>query len=114
MTNKLCWAFIGAALTLCAASHGDYKLEDRSPVNHTFTGDKKIDVDLIGGSVTIVGDGGNSMRVTGERVIHADTQDQMARAKKDDVLDMNDKDGVAQIYENGPFRNNNNGHSSDD
>lgn len=115
MTGKLTLMTLAAALALSAASHGDYKLEDRSPVDHTFNnGDKTIDVDLIGGSVTIIGDGGNTMRVTGERVIHADTQDQIARAKRDDVLDINEKDGVAQLYENGPFRNNNGGHSSDD
>ncbi len=93
--------------------HDDYKLEDREPVSHTFTGDKTIDVDLVNGSVNVIGDGGSTIRVEGERVIHAANQEQMARAKKDDVLDMNEKNGVAQLYENGPFRNNNN-HSSDD
>jgi hypothetical protein len=113
MTNKICLVFLGAAIMLNAASHQDYKLEDREPVHHTFTGDKTIDVDLVNGSLSIIGDGGTTMRVDGERVIHAATQDQIDRAKKDDVLDMNEKDGVAQIYENGPFRNNNNDHSSD-
>jgi hypothetical protein len=95
-----------------AASHQDYKLEDRMPVHRTFTGDKTIDVDLVNGSLNVVGDSGSTIRVDGERVIRAASQDQMDRAKKDDVLDMNEKDGVAQLYENGPFRNNNN-HSSD-
>jgi hypothetical protein len=112
MTNKLCLAILSSAITLIAASHQDYKLEDREPVHHTFTGDKAIDVDLINGSLSVIGDGGTTMRVDGERVIHAATQDQIARAKKDDVLDMNEKEGVAQIYENGPFRNNND-HASD-
>lgn len=116
MTSKLCFAIIGAALignavTLCGASRDDYKLEEREPVHHTFTGDKTIDVDLVNGSVSVIGDGGNTIRVDGERVIHALNQDQMARARKDDVLDINEKDGVAQLYENGPFRNSD--HSSD-
>lgn len=98
---------MSAALAFTAAGR-DYKVEDRSPVNHTFSGDKKLDVDVISGSVEIVADGGNSIRVTGERVIHAADQQNLARAKQDDVLDMNEKDGTAQIYENGPFRNNNN------
>lgn len=118
MTNKL-WcalagvAVIGSSLMCGAQRHEDYKLEDRSPVSHTFTGDKTIDVDLVNGSLNVIGDGGNSIRVTGERVIHAANQDQIARAKRDDVLDLNEKGGVAQVYENGPFRTNNN-HSSDD
>ena len=113
MTGKLCFAVIGTAVALCAASRQDYKVEDREPVHHTFTGDKTIDTDLINGSITVIGDGGSTMRVEGERVIRAVNQDQVARAKRDDVLDMNEKGGVAQLYENGPFRNNNN-HSSDD
>jgi hypothetical protein len=118
MTNRLYLAILGAALignagALCAASHQDYKLEDREPlVQHTFTGDKTIDVDLVNGSLNVIGDGGTTMRVDAELVIRAASQDQIARAKKDDVLDMNEKDGVAQLYENGPFRNNND-HSSD-
>jgi len=107
MKQILLVAFMGAALAFTAAGR-DYKVEDRSPVNHTFSGDKKLDVDVISGSVEIVADGGNSIRVTGERVIHAADQQNLARAKQDDVLDMNEKDGTAQIYENGPFRNNNN------
>jgi hypothetical protein len=113
MTKKICFALVGAGLILSAASHEDYKLEDREPVqHHTFTGDKTIDVDLVNGSLSVIGDGGTTMRMDAERVIHAATQDQIERAKKDDVLDMNEKDGVAQVYENGPFRDSNS-HSSD-
>lgn len=107
MKQKFFVVLAGAALALTAASR-DYKVEDRSPVSHTFSGDKKIDVDVISGSIEIIGDGGNTIRVTGERIIHARDQQQLAMAKRDDVLDMNEKEGTAQIYENGPFRNNNN------
>jgi DUF4097 and DUF4098 domain-containing protein YvlB len=112
MKQKFFVVLAGAALALSAASR-DYKVEDRSPVNHTFSGDKKIDTDLVNGSVEIIGDGGNTIRVTGERIIHAADQQQLAAAKRDDVLDMNEKEGVAQIYENGPFRNEGGNHSSD-
>ena len=107
MKQTLFVALLGATLAFTAAGR-DYNVEDRSPVNHTFSSDKKLDVDVISGAVEVIGDGGNSIRVTGERVIHALDQQQLARAKQDDVLDMNEKDGAAQIYENGPFRNNNN------
>ena len=105
-------ALIGSAMSLGARGREDYKLEDRTPVSHTFTGDKTINVDLVNGSVAVIGDGGNTIRVSGERVIHAATQDDVARAKRDDVLDINEKDGVAQLYENGPFRGSDS-HASD-
>ena len=116
MTNNVRFSAIGAAvlgtvLALAAASHEDYKVENREPAHHTFTGDKTIDVDLVNGSVTVIGDGGNTIRVDGERVVHALNQEEVARAKREDVLDINEKDGVAQLYENGPFRNND--HSSE-
>jgi hypothetical protein len=116
MTKRLCFAAlgmtIGAAVALSAFASRDYKLEDHMQVHHTFTGDKTIDVDLVNGTLNVDGDGGTSIRVDAERVIHAANQEQMDRAKQDDVLDMNEKASVAQLYENGPFRNNNN-HSSD-
>jgi hypothetical protein len=111
MQTKLCCAVLGTALALAAAPR-DYNLEDRSAVSHTFPGDKTFDLDLVNGSVDLVGDGGNTIRVTGERIIRAASRDQIDRAKRDDVLDMNEKDGTAQVYENGPFRNRND-HSSD-
>lgn len=106
MTDRLCFAIAALAIVLGAATPNDYKLEDHLPVQHTFTGDKTIDVDLVNGSVTVIGDGGSTIHVDGERVIHAADQNQMDRAKKEDVLDINEKDGVAQLYENGPFRGN--------
>src|ERR1051325_6098578 len=99
MLQKLCFAIIiGAGVMLSAWATQDYKLEDREPVRHTFTGDKTIDVDLINGCVAVIGDGGSTIHVEGERVIRAADQAQLQRAKKEDVLDINDKDGVAHLY----------------
>jgi hypothetical protein len=111
MQKKLCWAVLGAALALAAAPR-DYNLEERSPVSHTFSGGRTFDLDLVNGSVDVLGDGGNTIRIAGERVIRAAARDQIDRAKRDDVLDMNEKDGIAQVYENGPFRDRNN-HASE-
>lgn len=116
MTRKLYLGggvILAAGIALTGASKSDYKLEDRQTVNHTFANDKTIDTDMVNGSVTVIGDGGNSIRVTAEHIVRANSQAEIELAKKDDVLDLNEKDGVAQIYENGPFRNNGNNHSSD-
>jgi len=102
-----------AMLSLSACAMGsDYKLEEREPFHHTFTGDHTLDVDEVNGSIVVTGDGGNTIRVDAEKVIRAADAEQMARAKREVVLDVNEKGGTAQLYVNGPFRNN--GHTSDD
>ncbi len=109
MNYRLCFGIVGLAALLGAASSQDYKVEDREPVRHTFSGDKTLDVDLISGNVTVIGDGaGGTLRVEGERVIRALNAEEMTRAKKEVALDLNEKDGTAQIYENGPYRGKNN------
>ncbi len=51
-----------------------------------------------------MGDNANTIRVEGERITHAEDQQAVDRAKHDVKLDVNEKDGVAQLYVNGPFR----------
>ncbi len=94
------------------ALRGDYRLQEREPFHHVFANDAALDVDEVNGSVSVAGDGGNTIRVDGEKIIRADSAEEMARAKREVVLDINEKNGIAQLYENGPFRNN--GHASDD
>ena len=106
--NKPGLAFFALAAFLNAATGNDYNVVDREPVTHTFTGDKTLDVDLVNGSVKVIGDTGGAIRVEGERVIRAATQDEVNRAKKEVTLDINEKNGTAQLYENGPYRDSNN------
>jgi hypothetical protein len=102
-----------AILALAACAFGaDYKLEEREAFHHTFTGDQTIDVDEVNGSISVIGDGGNTIRVDGEKVMRAWDEAEMARAKRDVVVDVNEKNGIAQLYVNGPFRNND--HASQD
>jgi hypothetical protein len=107
---------VPAAKTLAAigvfalALQGGYKLEEREAFHHTFSKDGTIDVDNVNGWITVTGDGGNTIRVDGEKVVRADDAAEMARGKKEVVLDVNEKDGVAQLYVNGPFRGDNHGY----
>ena len=68
-------------------------------------------MDAVSGSINVIGDGGNTIRVDGEKVIRAADQEEVQRAKREVVLDVNEKGGVAQLYVNGPFRDND--HSSE-
>jgi DUF4097 and DUF4098 domain-containing protein YvlB len=110
---------IAIAVTACAlvatvldASRRNWTAEAREPFHYTFSNDKTLDVDNVDGTIQVVGDNGNTIRVEGERIARAEDQQALDRAKRDVKLDVNEKDGIAQLYVNGPFRDN--GHSSAD
>ena len=92
--------------TLAIGAHRDYKLEEREAFHHTFSNDVTLDVDAVSGSITVLGDGGNTIRVDGEKVIRAADAEETQRARREVGLDVNEKNGVAQLYVNGPFREN--------
>jgi DUF4097 and DUF4098 domain-containing protein YvlB len=97
---------------LFGASTHSWNSEAREAIHHTFTGDKSLDADVVNGSIEVVGDNGNTIRAEGERIIRALDQPAIDRAKREVTLDINEKDGVAQLCVNGPFRDN--GRSSAD
>ena len=104
--NPLLTLGVYLAISLAAASPDDYKEEAKEPVKHVFTtGANTLDVDNVNGSLTVIGDGGNTIRLEGEKVIRARDKQQLDRGRKEVTLDLNQKDGVAQVYVNGPFRN---------
>jgi len=109
---------IAIAVTACAlvatvldASRHNWTSEAREPVRHTFSNDKSLEVDNVDGTIQVIGDNGNTIRVEGEKIIRAAGQRELERAKREVKLDINERDGVAQLYVNGPFRRDN---SSDD
>lgn len=116
MTRRLGWLVPGvitAALVALPAAAWDFKEEVKEPVKYTFAaGATTLDVDNVNGSVTVIGDGGNTMRVEGERIIRANDKTELERGKKEVTLDTTLNGGVAKVYVNGPFRNKNgNGYS---
>lgn len=101
------------ALAVTVAGARNWNKEARESIRHTFANDKTLDVDNIDGTVEVIGDNGNTIRVEGEEIIHAVDQQAVDRARREVKLDINERDGVAQLYVNGPFRSNNGNHSSD-
>ncbi len=105
----------GMALAAIPAFGWDYKEEAREPVKHIFAaGATTLEVHNINGSVTVLGDGGNTMRVEGEKVIRAADRQELEQGKKEVTLDLNEKAGVAQVYVNGPFRRGSNRNNNED
>jgi DUF4097 and DUF4098 domain-containing protein YvlB len=103
---------LALAATILDASRRNWSAEAREPLHYTFSNDKTLDVDNVDGTIQVTGDSGNTIRVEGERVVRGEDQQALDRAKSEVKLDVNEKDGAAQLYVNGPFRGN--GHSSDD
>jgi DUF4097 and DUF4098 domain-containing protein YvlB len=108
---------IAIAVTACAFvttvldASRNWHSEAREPIHYTFSNDKDLDVDNVDGTIQVVGDAGSTIRVEGERIVRAEDQPALDRAKRDVKLDVNEKDGIAQLYVNGPFRGS---HSNDD
>ncbi|MDP9172191.1 MAG: hypothetical protein M3N54_16355 [Acidobacteriota bacterium] len=96
----------------CLAAAAEYKTEQREPVHHVFARDSTLDVDNVNGWISVIGDNEASIRVDGEKIVRGADQSEVDRGKREVVLDINEKDGVAQLYVNGPFRDN--GHASQD
>lgn len=94
---------------LTAASGSEYKAEEREAIHHTFSKDTSLDIDNVNGTITVTGDAGNTLRVEGDKIIRALDQAELQKAKREVVVDVNEKDGVAQLYVNGPFRHNDSG-----
>lgn len=92
------------ALAFALASTAAWNTEAREPLHYTFSNDTTLDADNVNGTIQITGDGGNTIRVGGEKIIRAVSQQEIERAKKEVTLDVNEKDRIAQLYVNGPFR----------
>jgi hypothetical protein len=104
-SEKIAWV----ALAFAFASTAAWNTEGREPFHYTFSNDKILDVDDINGTIQITGDGGITIRVEGEKIIRAVSQQELERAKKEVTLDVNEEDRIAQLYVNGPFRHGRNG-----
>src|SRR5947209_884831 len=96
-----------------SALAADYRTEEKEAIHRTLSGATSLDVDVVSGTIEVTGDTGNNIRVDGERVIRARDNAEADRAKNEVTLDINQKDGVAQLYENGPFRDRNGYRGSD-
>jgi DUF4097 and DUF4098 domain-containing protein YvlB len=103
--QKIALVVVGCASIYAVKARADHwALEAKEAIVHTFTKDTVIDVDNINGTIEVIGDNGKDMRVEGEKIIEADNKENLDRGRKEVTLDMNEKDGVAQLYVNGPFR----------
>lgn len=101
-TWTICILAVVCAGAVCRAE--DYRLEERENIQRTLSGANELDVNNVNGFIHVTGDGGNTVRLDAEKIMRARDSGEMARAKSEVTLDINQKDGIAQFYVNGPFR----------
>jgi DUF4097 and DUF4098 domain-containing protein YvlB len=103
-----------ALVTTVLDASRNWHSEAHEPFHYTLSNDNTLDVDNVDGTIHVVGDTGSTIRVEGERIVRGEDQQALDRAKRDVKLDVNEKDGIAQLYVNGPFRHNQSSNSNDD
>lgn len=86
------------------------QLKHTDTIQRNFPATKSVGVANISGSIHVIGYNGQEIQMTAVRTDEADTQEALARAAREVTLVSEVKDGMLQIYPDGPFRDNGNGH----
>ncbi len=89
-------------LPLCLSAQT--KLKHTETIQRTFPAPATVGVANINGSIHVTGYNGQQVEMTAVRTDEADTQALLDRAAKEVTLVMEVKDGMLQIYPDGPFR----------
>ncbi len=104
MKTLLTFTALSVFTLVASAAWDDFKLEDKSTLQHSFNATRLLDVDNINGFTDVISDGGKTIRLEGQRIIRAKDQQAMELAKKEVTVDFTEKEGTARAYVNGPFR----------
>jgi DUF4097 and DUF4098 domain-containing protein YvlB len=114
--QRIAIAVVSLALVAAAMSGAQRNWSEQASerIEHTFGASATLDVDDVIGSIEVVGDGGSNIRVTGERILRASSKENIELGRREVTTEMTEKDGVARIYVNGPFRNHGDGWGSHD
>lgn len=87
-------------------------LQQKETIQKSFTlsgtGERYLDIDNVFGSIEVITAPGDQIQVTANKTIHADTNAEVERAKKEVTLDVTQDGNIVKLYVNGPFRCNRN------
>ncbi len=102
LTNILlaCTLLLGAS---------DFKFEEREDIKQTLRFSdlnkaKQVIVDNLNGAITVTGYGGNEVQLVAKKLTRGRTQEKLALAKQEVVLDISEQSNVIKLYVDGPFR----------
>ena len=110
---KKIWFFPLLALLAASQAQGrdadKYKLEKKDVAERVFRLAPEaqplvIKVDNVLGSITASGAPGSQVRMTLKKTLRADTREWLARAESEVQLIISEKEGLLELYVDGPFR----------
>jgi hypothetical protein len=79
-------------------------IQEKENVERTFPAAKRIDVDNMDGSVTVVGSDTHDIKVEIHKTIRARSPEKVQESKREVRLDMTQQDDELRLYVDGPFR----------
>jgi len=92
----------------------DFRYDDHEAIHRSFKlsgsqADWKLTVDNVSGRIRVTGYDGNEVKIDIDRHNQAESRDRLAEAKRRITLDISESGGAVRIYEDGPFRNGDDG-----
>jgi hypothetical protein len=79
-------------------------VQEKENIERTFPAAKRIDVDNLDGSVTVVGSDSHDIKVEIHKTIRARSPEKVQESKREVRLDMTQQDDDLRLYVDGPFR----------
>src|SRR5215469_3874968 len=92
----------------------DFRYDDHEAIHRAFTlsgaqSDWKLIVNNVSGRIHVTGYDGNEVKRDIDRHNQAESRDRLEEAKRRITLDISQSDGTVRVYEDGPFRNGDDG-----
>src|SRR5437016_6290221 len=84
-------------------------VKEQETIRKTFTlnaagADKKLDIDNVFGSISVVGTSGDQIQLVVTKTIKAESKADVEMARKEVTLDMTQDGNSVRLFVNGPFR----------
>jgi len=89
-------------------SDRDLPVEEQETIEKSFSMSgfrhNSLEVDNVWGSIEVVGDASDQVRLVVKKSTRAESKDKLEQARKEVTLDITEQGGFLKLYVNGPFR----------
>jgi len=89
-------------------SDRDLPVQEQETIQKSFSMSgaqhKSLEIDNVFGSIEVVGDASDQVRLVVKKTTRAESKDKVEQARKEVTLDVTEQPGLLKLYVNGPFR----------